>query len=685
MPNRLASATSPYLRQHADNPVAWQPWDADALAQAQREQKPILLSIGYAACHWCHVMAHESFEDAQIARLMNRDFVNIKVDREERPDLDRVYQSAHSLLTRSDGGWPLTMFLTPDGVPFYGGTYFPKTTAYGRPGMLDLLPRIAEAWRDQRDVIATHGAQLREVLQRFDAPEVATAPLDAAAIARGFSTLAATFDPVNGGLGGAPKFPCVPALEFAHARAERGDAEARNIVTVTLAQMAAGGIDDQLGGGFCRYSVDAQWTIPHFEKMLYDNALLLGLYAAHARAVPAAAVDATKVAERIAGFLERELKAPDGAYYASLDADSEHEEGRFYVWDRADVRRLLTPGEWDVAAPHWGLDGPPNFEGRAWHLRVVVPLVDVAQRVGVTPEAAATTLETARARLFAERSTRVRPGLDDKILTAWNALAIAAYARAARLLGRADWAPRAFAALDALRAHMWRDGRLAATRHGTVVALDAYLDDHAFLLAALLECLQLEFRPADHAWAVALADTLLDRFQDAAAGGFYFTARDHEALLVRQKSGFDGALPSGNGVAARALVTLAELAGEPRYRDAAARTVDFYATRIERAPEGYSTLLLAQTALLAPPPLVVLDGDPTEAAQWKAALVARFGERVHVVDVAAVAPADVPPALRKGPRPARGAVAHLCRDFTCLPPITALPALVAALDDNDSH
>jgi hypothetical protein len=677
MANRLAGTTSPYLLQHAQNPVDWQPWDAEALALARRENRPILLSVGYSACHWCHVMAHESFEDPAVAAAMNEHFVNIKVDREERPDLDQIYQTAHALLTRQSGGWPLTMFLTPDGDPFFGGTYFPKDARYGRPGFLDLLPRIAAAYREQGPAVAEQAERLREALAAM-APDAATdATLPAAAPARALADLEASFDPDDGGFGAAPKFPHAAELAFClseHLRA--GSPQALTIVTRTLAAMADGGIHDQLGGGFCRYSVDAQWTIPHFEKMLYDNGPLLGLYAEAARVTGDAGF--ADVARGIVGWMTREMQAPDGAFWSSLDADSEGEEGRYYVWSADAVRALLSADEFAVAAPHWGLDGPPNFEGHAWNLRVALPLAAVAARLRITLPDAQTRLAGARAALFAARDERVRPGLDDKILTAWNALAIAGLARASRALAEPAWADLAFGAADALRRTAWRDGRLLATRKDAHAHLNAYLDDHAFLLAALLELIQTRLRGADVEWACALADLLLDQFEDRERGGFFFTSHDHEQLLVRMKPLHDNATPSGNGVAAGALIALGHLTGVVRYVEAAERALRLFAPALARSPAGAATMVVALEDALVPPTTVILDGDAAACREWQSALEKACRPALLVVNAGGGA---LPPRLAKGPAPAVGAAAWVCRGAQCLPPVSTLAALLALLVD----
>ncbi|HET9047153.1 MAG TPA: thioredoxin domain-containing protein [Casimicrobiaceae bacterium] len=676
MSNRLASSTSPYLRQHADNPVDWYPWGKEALDRAGKEDKPILLSIGYSACHWCHVMAHESFEDPRVAAVMNERYVNIKVDREERPDLDQIYQTAHALLTRRSGGWPLTVFLTPTGAPFYAGTYFPKEGRYGLPGFMDILPRIAQAYRQQGLAIADQNQRLVDAMNALEPSDQRRTSLPARVPGIALAELKATFDPVHGGFGGAPKFPHAAELEFClRAFAMARDAEALTVTRTTLARMAEGGIHDHLGGGFCRYSVDAEWTIPHFEKMLYDNGPLLGLYADLARATGEPAFG--DVARSIVGWLVREMRAPDGAFYASLDADSDGEEGKFYVWTPDEARAVLSSAEWAVAAPYFGLDGPPNFEHRFWNLRVVKPLAQVATRLDITLPDAQTRLVGAKAALFKAREARVRPGTDDKVLTSWNALAIAGLARAARALGEPRWADLAFEAIDAIRATLHRGGRLYATRRDGVPDLPGYLDDHAFMLAALIEAMQTRFRPDDWDLARAIADALIAHFEDRQRGGFWFTSHDHEKLFHRTKPGRDNATPSGNGVAAQALIALGHFAAEPRYLDAAGRAVRVFAPTLDHSPGGHSTLLSALEDLEVPPAHVVLAGEAAETAAWHAALERAYRPNVRVIDLGHVD--RPPPSLVKGRKPARGAVAWVCRGTTCLPPIAALAEVEAAL------
>src|SRR5580765_128012 len=453
MTNRLAAETSPYLCQHADNPVDWWPWSADALAAARAQDKPILLSIGYSACHWCHVMAHESFEDAATARLMNEKFICIKVDREERPDLDKIYQLAHQALTRRGGGWPLTVFLAPDDLtPFYAGTYFPKEARYGMPPFSYVLEQVRGFWDTRRDAVRAQNATLREFLANYDAADAHAGALDDAPIRAALAQIERGFDRVYGGHLGAPKFPHCPEMELL---LDLGTDAARAMVELTLTRMAEGGIHDQIGGGFCRYSVDERWQIPHFEKMLYDNAQLLPLYADGAE-VGGDSLQ-SEVVQRFTEWLTREMIAgpgtsKHGAFYSALDADSEGEEGKFYVWQRDEVRALLTEAEFAVAERRYGFDRSPNFEHHAWNPVVAQPLEAVANSLNLSTRQADALLLHARGKLFAARSERTPPSLDDKILTAWNALMISGLARAARAMDNAAFTALAENALEALRA-----------------------------------------------------------------------------------------------------------------------------------------------------------------------------------------------------------------------------------------
>jgi uncharacterized protein YyaL (SSP411 family) len=674
MANRLALETSPYLQQHADNPVEWYPWSDEALALAREQRKPILLSIGYSACHWCHVMAHESFEDPETAAQMNRSFVNIKVDREERPDLDQIYQTAHHMLTQRTGGWPLTLFLMPDGTPFFAGTYFPTTARYGMPGFKDVLGRIAEAYRDKREEIARQNASLMDALKRTaptiaDEQELTRAPIDAAV-----QELAQLFDDVHGGIGHAPKFPHPFELAFCLRRhALEGGPLSGAIATLTLTKMAEGGIYDQIGGGFCRYSVDRFWTIPHFEKMLYDNGPLLALYSDAWLLTQEPPYQ--KIAEQTTAWVMRDMQSAQGGYYSSLDADSEGEEGKYYVWTREEIDALLLPEEYAFVERHYGLDTPPNFEDRYWNLRIAKPLPEVSAELGVPLNECVSRLHSARAKLYEARERRVRPGRDEKVLTSWNALMVKGMARAGRVFGRADWIDSARRSVDFLHATLWRDGRLLATYKDGKAHLNAYLDDHAFMLDALLELMQAEFRVQDLHWAQALADLLLEQFEDPQRGGFYFVSHDHEQLVHRPKTGHDNATPSGNGVAAFALQRLGHLTGEVRYIGSAERTLKLFYEDVRRSPSGYTSLLCALEEALAPPRVVVLRGEPNSIALWRTQLAKTYRPDAMILAIPAGV-SGLPSALDKnGLHDPGAAAAWVCEGASCLPPVFDLASL----------
>jgi uncharacterized protein YyaL (SSP411 family) len=660
MPNRLSRETSPYLQQHAANPVDWYAWGPEALERARAEDKPILLSIGYSACHWCHVMAHESFEDPEVAAVMNRLFVNVKVDREERPDLDQIYQSAHQMLAQRTGGWPLTMFLSPDGAPFFGGTYFPKQARYGLPGFPELCERIAAIWQEKRAEIA---AQNQEVLKALGGtlPRPVPQPVELAPepVRALLDTLRANFDARFGGFGAAPKFPHPTDLELC---LRKGEIEMAHI---TLKHMCEGGIYDQLGGGFCRYSVDAQWIIPHFEKMLYDNGPLLGLLADAWLATGDALY--ARCAEETAGWIMREMQSPEGGYSSSLDADSEGEEGKFYVWSREEVQHLLTDEEYLAFASRYGLDRPPNFENRHWHLYASKPVKNPL-------------LESAKAKLFAAREKRVRPGRDEKVLVSWNALAIRGMARAGRVFGRNEWIESARRALEFIRATMWREHRLLATYKDGRAHLNAYLDDYALTIAAVLELLQTQFSLKDLEFAVELADVLLEQFEDAPEGGFHFTARDHEQLIHRPKPGHDHATPSGNAVAAWALGRLAALTGEQRYVHAAERTLQLFYPAMRDHPGGFAMMAIALDEYLAQPKTLILRGKDDAVRAWQGDLAGQFLPDTAVLAIADGTP-GLPALLDKPPRP-QPVNAWLCRGVSCLEPISDLVHLKQVLKEN---
>ncbi|HSN00042.1 MAG TPA: thioredoxin domain-containing protein, partial [Rudaea sp.] len=662
--NRLAKESSPYLHQHAGNPVDWWPWCDEALAAARAQGKPILLSIGYSACHWCHVMAHESFEDAATAALMNELFICIKVDREERPDLDRIYQFAHQALNRRGGGWPLTVFLAPDDhLPFYAGTYFPRDPRHGMPAFAQVLREVRRWWDERRDQVRGQNTALAEFLASYGYEDPPVDALSDAPIRAALEQGAASFDPVYGGHRGAPKFPHCTEMELL---LDLGKPEQ---VEFTLAKMAAAGIHDQIGGGFARYSVDERWEIPHFEKMLYDNAQLLPLFAGCGRA---------DVAHGILAWLLREMTAPSGGFIAALDADSEHEEGKFYVWQREEVRALLDADEFAVAAPHFGFDRAPNFEGKTWNPVVAKSLTEIATQLGVALEEVESRLSGARQKLFTAREQRVRPGRDDKILTAWNALMIGGIARTARILSAPPLLGLAENALDNLYNAAWRDGRLFAKADADAARFPAYLDDHALLLDALIEMLQCRWSERDMAWAVVLAVSLLKRFEDRERGGFFFTAHDHEALIQRPKPFTDEALPSGNGVAARALLRIGHLLGETRYLDAAERTLRAGFASMQQMPLGCCATLRALNDFLQPRTHVVVrfdsdsdsDGDSDgdgEESKWRTAFAKCENRRSDIYFIP-LAAGKLPGTLAAQTH-ATGGVAYVCRGTQCEPPL----------------
>jgi uncharacterized protein YyaL (SSP411 family) len=682
MPNRLAGETSPYLRQHADNPVDWYPWGEEALAASRASGKPILLSVGYSACHWCHVMAHESFESPTIAAVMNDLFVNIKVDREERPDIDQVYQLAQQMLTQRAGGWPLTVFLTPEHVPFFAGTYFPESPRYGMPGFEEVLKRVRGYYDSHREEVQAFGERILEAFERIGplAPAESGEMPPREIIAAADRDLAQAFDPDNGGFRGAPKFPHSETIELALRRfAQAGDKAALGRALLTLHRMAMGGIYDQVGGGFARYSVDAEWQIPHFEKMLYDNAWLLRLYA------DAWLVTRDPLYERVvqetAAWVMREMQSPDGGYYSSLDADSEGEEGKFYVWDADEVRSLLAKDELEVAVLAFGLDQPPNFENKHWNLVLTAPIGTIAHELEIDEGMVQVLLDAARRKLFDARSKRVRPGLDDKVLTSWNALMVAGMARAARAFGRDEWRESARRALDFIRAKLWNGGRLLATSKDGRAHLDAYLDDHAYLLAALLEMLEGDFRGEDLAWAREVADVLLARFEDQEEGGFFFTAHDHEALIHRPKPGPDNATPSGNGIAALALNRLSFLTGDMRYAESAQRTVRLFLPSMQRQASSFGTMLMALSEQLDPPGTVIVRGASSDFAPWRELLEGAYHPTIMALFVPATAQ-DLPDTLAKPL--AQGVQAWVCEGLTCRAPIAHVDELRAALRTPDA-
>ena len=682
--NLLAAETSPYLQQHAHNPVAWYPWGAEALKRAQGEDKPIHLSVGYTACHWCHCLASESFEDEDTAQFLNENFINIKVDREERPDIDRIYQIAQQMLTQRSGGWPLTMFLMPDDQrPFFGGTYFPDTPRYGMPSFREVLERVAQYYREHKPALREQSTALMRAFEDLQPPAAAPGTaLTSAPLKLARRRLAASFDADFGGFGGAPKFPHPGSVERllrdwrATAADPEPDLQALYMATLSLRRMGEGGIYDQLGGGFSRYSVDAKWMIPHFEKMLYDNGSLLAVYAQAALATGDTIY--RDIAIGTAEWTMREIQSPEGGYYSSFDADSEGHEGKFYVWDRAEVQEALSADEYSAFAPRFGLDRPANFEGH-WHLHVFRSLEEIAASTQRTSAEIAALIESARAKLFAIRQRRVWPARDDKILASWNALMIRGMAIAARALGRDDFAASAGRALQFIRSTMWRNNRLLATYKDGRAHLNAYLDDYAYLADAILELQQLRFNADELAFARELLEVLLGHFEDRTAGGFFFTSDDHEVLMHRMKSMSDDATPAGNGIAAFVLVRMGYLLGETRYLDAAERTLRAAWAALEKYPDAHASLLLALEEMLNPTEIVILRGAGAAIGAWQRELARLYSPRRLILAIPADA-AGLPAALQD--KTARGAaIAYVCRGTTCSAPIDSLGALVQHLGE----
>ena len=682
MPNRLANETSPYLLQHADNPVDWYPWCDEAFVIARDQDKPVLLSIGYSACHWCHVMAHESFEDEATAKVMNELFVNIKVDREERPDVDKIYQTAQQLLTQRTGGWPLTMFIDPDDRrPFFGGTYFPNEARYGMPAFSDLLKSVATYFREQREEVRRQGAKVTEVLGRLEPPAAGDGlVVTGQPLAKLRDSLGQSFDRDYGGFGSAPKFPHPTTVDrlLRQWRDSAGsgdpDLDALYMATLTLKRMADGGLFDHVGGGFCRYSVDRYWQIPHFEKMLYDNGPLLALYA---QAFLATGDDYfAAVANATADWMLADMRSPEGGFYATRDADSEGEEGLYYLWTPDEVRELVEEADYPVFAGLFGLDQPANFEGR-WHLTVQRSIADVAQNAGVAEDDALAAIERGRQALLAARAGRVAPGRDEKQLTAWNALAIRGLAIAGRALERDDLVDAAVGAVDFIRETLVVDGRLLASYKDGEARFPAYLDDHAFLIDALLELLQARWSTVDLEFAIELADVLLERFEDPDGGGFFFTANDHEELIHRPKPLADESVPSGNGIAAFALQRLGFLLGDTRYLEAAERTLRAAWRALDEYPHGHVTLLTALEEYLEHPEVVIIRGDD-DAERWRDAAAKLYAPRRLVFAIGRNEGA-LPGALAdRAPVPG-DTVAYRCLGTHCELPVTSWEALAANL------
>ncbi len=678
MPNRLANETSPYLRQHADNPVDWYPWCPEAFERAKQEDKPILLSIGYAACHWCHVMERESFEDEETARLMNEHFINIKVDREERPDIDQVYMTAVQAMT-GHGGWPLTVFLTPDGVPFYGGTYFPKERRHGMPAFTDVLLAVAEAWRNRRQDILNGTAQIREFLDRQARAVAPRDRLDADTLRQAARLLLQNYDPVSGGFGQAPKFPQPLNLEFLLRAYHRYKMpEALIAVEHTLKAMARGGIYDQVGGGFHRYSTDDRWLVPHFEKMLYDQALLVRVYLAAYQIIGEPLF--RRVVSETLDFTFRELYDPAGAFYSSLDADSEGEEGRYYLWTAAEIDGLLPPDEAEAVKSYYGLAYGPNFEGKNI-LFVRTTLEKLAGPLGRTPAELQVLIDRAKARLLAARRDRVPPARDDKVLTSWNGLMLRALAEAGAALAEPAYIQAAERLAGFIEAHLTRpDGSLWHSFKDGVARVEGLLEDYAFYADGLLSLYEVT---GDVRWfhrTADLARRIIDLFWDPGVPGFFDATASPDNLPVRPRSFIDNAVPSGSSVATELLLRLGALSGDPVFREVAETNLKALADFMVKAPSAAGRLLTALDFYVGPVKEIALVG-PANDPTWTQMYREIFGRYLpnKVVALRPDGQAEVPLLVGRDPVAGRP-TAFVCENFVCLMPARAVEELRAQLE-----
>ena len=671
MANRLTRETSPYLLQHKDNPVDWYPWGEEALEKARAEDKPVLLSVGYSACHWCHVMERESFEDEATAALMNENFVNIKVDREERPDVDSIYMSAVQAMTRH-GGWPMTVFMTPDGAPFYGGTYFPPVPSRGMPSFKQVLLSLADAYTNRREEVLKSAENVRDFLRESTTASVPKSEVSEGLLTHAASALAGQIDNRFGGFDGAPKFPQAMNLEVLLRHHKRtGDRAALSGVELTCRQMANGGIYDQVGGGFARYSVDEYWLVPHFEKMLYDNALLARLYLE--------AYEATgdgfykRIAEETLGYVMRDMTDPEGGFYSAEDADSEGEEGKFYVWTPEEIERVLEPEDAKLAERFWDVTERGNFEGKNI-LNVPRPPEAVATEFGISAEELGRRIEAIRERLFAEREKRVRPERDEKVLAAWNGLMLRALALATSVTGREEYRRVAEKNASFLLEKLVVDGRLRRSYKDGQARFNGYLEDYACVADGLLALYEATFERRWLREAASLADAILELFWEEAEGAFYDTAVDHEELVTRPRDLYDNATPSGSSVAVDVLLKLSVLLDREDYQKRAETVLENLSGGIAQIPGAFGRLLSALDFYLSTPYEVAIIGD-REAPGTKALLETVYSSYLPNKVVAGSSEGHEE-AMRLVPlladRPMRGgeATAYVCVNYACQSPTT---------------
>ena len=689
--NRLIDETSPYLLQHAHNPVDWFAWGDEAFEKARAEDKPVLVSIGYSACHWCHVMEHESFEDEATAALQNEHFINIKVDMEERPDVDQIYMSFVQLTT-GRGGWPMNVFLTPDKRPFFGGTYFPPERRYGMPSWQEILTSIAEAYRTKRDELENSANDIVDELRRLSTVETAPGGLSLDMLDAAAASFTRTFDSVNGGFGGLPKFPAAMSLEFLLRYHHRtGDDMALSIVMQTLDKMARGGIYDQLGGGFHRYSVDATWLVPHFEKMLYDNAQLIRVYLhayqilkrSEADVPPLAIAGGTDKAEfykRIAvetlEYVRREMLDASGGFYSTQDADSEGEEGKFFVWTPAEIDEVLDKDEATAFCSYFDVTAEGNFEGENI-LNVKNPVAtapgsDTASDADASMQAGR--LRSSRDRLFTEREKRIKPNRDEKVLTAWNGLMLAAFADAAGVLGDDEYIEIAKRNADFILTQMQRDGRLLRTWKEGTAKLNGYVEDYANVVDGLIALFQVSGEVEYLVEARRLADLMITEFWDEENGGFFFTSNDHEELIVRNKDFYDNATPSGNSVAADVLLKLAKLTGDEKYERFAVTVLRLAASQIRQHPQGFGRALSALEFHLGETKEIAVFGEKGNDLECE--VLSRYlPNAVVVLSSDAKADADVIPLLKDREMVEGRPTAYICENFVCQRPVTSVKEL----------
>jgi uncharacterized protein YyaL (SSP411 family) len=672
--NKLAKETSPYLLQHANNPVEWYPWGEEALTKAKAEDKPILLSIGYSACHWCHVMAHESFEDEETARLMNENFINIKVDREERPDLDSIYMSAVQLMT-GGGGWPMTVFLTPDQVPFYCGTYFPREERYGMPSFRRVLLSVAQAYRDKRALLYQDAETIVSELRRSDVLTGARNKLDSEILDEAASKLVANYDVRNGGFGGAPKFPPSMALSFLMRTYKRtGDKRFLDIVDETLARMASGGIYDQIGGGFHRYSADAEWLVPHFEKMLYDNALLSRAYLDGYLITKNEMY--RRITKEILDYVAREMTSPEGGFYSSQDADSEGKEGAFFIWSADEVKSALGENEAELFCRYFGSTLEGNFEGKnIFH--VPRPISVVARLNNISEERLSEIVRHGRQRLFEMRQARTKPGRDEKILTAWNGLMLRSFAEAASSLDREDYRRIAARNAEFMVSTLHGEGGLLRSFKDGRARLNAYLEDYACLIDGLISTYEATFNPRWIHAARNLSNLMIEKFWDSNEGGFYLTSNDHESLIHRPKDFNDNATPSGSSAAAFALLRLWKLTGEQKWADHAVRTMESMAGLIPKHPAAFAHWLCALDFYLGRVKEIAISGNPDDP-QTKKLLNEVFRTYLPNKVVACGIDGDVF-LLENRPQIGDLPTAYVCENFSCKLPVTTPEDLSKAL------